>query len=71
MKILQAPYNIVNIPSIISKGFRKYISTITKIGGIILFLTVIAILTDRLQILGFFILEYFLLSSLYLIRNHH
>ena len=42
-----------------SKGFRKYISTITKIGGIILFLTGIAILTDRLQILGFFILEYF------------
>ena len=42
-----------------SKSFRKYISTITKVGGTILLLTGIAILTDRLQILGFFILEYF------------
>ena len=42
-----------------SKSFRKYISTITKGGGIILLLTGIAILTGQLQILGFFILEYF------------
>ena len=32
---------------------------ITKIGGAILLLTGIAILTGQLQILGFFILEYF------------
>jgi len=42
-----------------SKSFRKYISTITKVGGTILLLTGIAILTDQLQVLGFFILEYF------------
>jgi len=42
-----------------SKSFRKYTSTITKVGGTILLLTGIAILTDRLQVLGFFILEYF------------
>ena len=42
-----------------SKSFRKYISTITKVGGAILLLTGIAILTGQLQILGFFILKYF------------
>ena len=42
-----------------SKSFRKYTLTITKVGGAILLLTGIAILTDRLQVLGFFILEYF------------
>ena len=42
-----------------SKNFRKYTSTITKIGGVILLLTGIAILTGQLQVLGFFILEYF------------
>ena len=42
-----------------SKNFRKYISTITKVGGAILLLTGIAIVTGQLQILGFFILEYF------------
>ena len=42
-----------------SKSFRKYISTITKVGGAILLLTGIAILTAQLQVLGFFILEYF------------
>ena len=41
------------------KSFRKYISSITKVGGAILLLTGIAILTGQLQILGFFILEYF------------
>ena len=42
-----------------SKSFRKYISTVTKVGGAILLLTGIAILTGQLQVLGFFILEYF------------
>ena len=42
-----------------SKNFRKYLSTITKIGGTILLLTGIAILTGQLQVLGFFILESF------------
>ena len=42
-----------------SKGFKKYTLAITKIGGIILLLTGIAILTGQLQVLGFFILEYF------------
>ena len=42
-----------------SKSFQKYISVITKMGGTILLLTGIAILTGQLQVLGFFILEYF------------
>ena len=42
-----------------SKNIKKYISTITKAGGAILLLTGIAIVTGQLQILGFFILEYF------------
>ena len=42
-----------------SKNFQKYISTITKVGGAVLLLTGIAVLTGQLQILGFFILEYF------------
>ena len=42
-----------------SKSFKKYIYGITKAGGLILLLTGIAILTNQLQILGFFILEYF------------
>ena len=42
-----------------SKSFRKYISIIMKVGGTILLLTGIAILTNQLQVLGFFILEYF------------
>ena len=42
-----------------SKNFRKYIPIISKVGGIVLLLTGIGILTGQLQILGFFILEYF------------
>ena len=42
-----------------SKSFKKYISIVTKIGGIILLLTGVAILTNQLQVLGFFILEFF------------
>jgi len=50
---------LINKFMFFSRNFRKYISTITKIGGIILLLTGVAILTGQLQILGFFILEYF------------
>ena len=42
-----------------SKSFRKYMPIVTKVGGSILLLTGIAILTNQLQILGFIILEYF------------
>ena len=42
-----------------SKGFRRYASIINKSGGVILLFTGIAILTGQLQILGFFILNYF------------
>ena len=48
-----------------SNNFKKYTSTIMKTGGVILLLTGISILTGHLQILGFFILEYFpILSSI-------
>jgi cytochrome c-type biogenesis protein len=46
-----------------SKFLRKYITKIAKIGGFILLLTGIGILTNQLQTLGFFILEYFPLLS--------
>ena len=42
-----------------SKNFRKYVSKISKVGGLVLLLTGIANLTNQLQVLGFFILEYF------------
>ena len=42
-----------------SKNLRKYVPIITKVGGFVLLLTGIAILTGQLQVLGFFILEYF------------
>ena len=42
-----------------SKSFRKYMTVVTKVGGTILLLTGIAILTNQLQVLGFFMLEYF------------
>ena len=42
-----------------AKAFKKYTILISKGGGIILLLTGIAILTGQLQVLGFFILEYF------------
>jgi len=48
---------------LLSKNFRKYVSYITKVGGTILLLTGIAILTNQLQVLGFFLLEYFPLSG--------
>ena len=42
-----------------SKNFRKNINLISKIGGIILLVTGILILTNQLQALGFYILEIF------------
>tara|TARA_B100000029_G_scaffold428109_1_gene437839 strand:- start:1366 stop:2082 length:717 start_codon:yes stop_codon:yes gene_type:complete len=42
-----------------SKSVKKFTSVIEKTGGVILLLTGLAILTGQLQILGFFILEYF------------
>tara|TARA_Y100000590_G_C15659396_1_gene991979 strand:+ start:501 stop:1217 length:717 start_codon:yes stop_codon:yes gene_type:complete len=50
---------LINRFLLFSKNFKKYMSIITKIGGTILLLTGIAILTNQLQVLGFFILEYF------------
>ena len=41
------------------KKIKKHILIINKIGGVVLLLTGVAILTNQLQILGFFILEYF------------
>jgi len=42
-----------------SKNIKKHIATISKVGGVILLLTGIAILSGQLQVLGFFMLEYF------------
>ena len=44
---------------VFSKSIKKYILWITKGGGFILLLTGIAILTNQLQVLGFFIFEYY------------
>ena len=41
------------------KKIKKHILLINRVGAIILLLTGIAILTNQLQIVGFFILEYF------------
>ena len=43
----------------LSKSFKKYTSKITKVGGVILLLTGISILTNQIQLLGFYILQYF------------
>jgi len=42
-----------------SESFRKHALIVTKIGGAILLITGIAILTNQLQFLGFIMLEYF------------
>ena len=42
-----------------SKNFRKNINLISKIGGIILLITGILILTNQLQSIGFYIIEIF------------
>ena len=59
------PPDFVIIDIYLLKPFEnnKNLSIITKVGGAILLLTGIAILTGQLQVLGFFILEYFPLLS--------
>ena len=44
---------------IFSKNFKKNINLISKIGGIVLLITGFLILTDQLQTIGFYILEFF------------
>ena len=44
---------------IFSKNFKKNINLIARIGGIILLITGILILTNQLQTIGFYILEFF------------
>jgi len=41
-----------------SKNFKKNINLVSKIGGVTLFITGILILTNQLQILGYYILNY-------------
>jgi cytochrome c-type biogenesis protein len=41
-----------------SKNFRKNINLVTKSGGVILLITGILILTNQLQVLGYYILNY-------------
>ena len=41
-----------------SKNFKKNINLVTKSGGIILLITGVLILTNQLQILGYYILNY-------------
>ena len=43
---------------IFSKNFRKNIDLVSKVGGIILLITGVLILTDQLQVLGYYILNY-------------
>ena len=42
---------------IFSKNFKKNINTVTKIGGIILLITGVLIITNQLQALGFYLLN--------------
>ena len=44
---------------LLSKNFKRNMNLISKIGGIILFITGILILTNQLQIIGFYIIEIF------------
>jgi cytochrome c-type biogenesis protein len=44
---------------ILSKSAKKYLINIKKISGIILIITGILIVTGKLQILGFYLIEYF------------
>jgi len=44
---------------LLSKNFRRNINLVSKIGGIILLITGILILTNQLQIIGFYIIEIF------------
>ena len=43
---------------LISKNLKRNMNLINKVGGVLLFLTGILILTNQLQILGFYLLEY-------------
>jgi len=43
---------------IFSKNFKKNINLVSKIGGLILLITGILILTNQLQIFGYYILKY-------------
>ena len=43
---------------IFSKNFKKNINLVTKIGGITLLITGVLILTNQLQVLGYYILDY-------------
>jgi cytochrome c-type biogenesis protein len=42
-----------------SKKTNKYINKLKKISGVILLITGILIVTDNLQVLGFYLIEYF------------
>ena len=44
---------------LLSKNLRKKINLISKMGGIILLITGILILTNQLQIIGFYLIEIF------------
>ena len=44
---------------LLSKNFKRNMNLISKIGGIILFITGILILTNQLQVIGFYIIEIF------------
>ena len=44
---------------LLSKNFRRNINLVSKIGGIILLITGILILTNQLQVIGFYIIEIF------------
>ena len=44
---------------LLSKNFKRNIDLISKIGGIILLITGILILTNQLQVIGFYIIEIF------------
>ena len=41
-----------------SKNFKKNINIVSKIGGVILLITGILILTNQLQVLGYYILNF-------------
>jgi len=44
---------------IFSKNFKKNVNTVSKIGGVILLITGILIITNHLQLLGYYLLEVF------------
>ena len=44
---------------VFSKNFKKNINMVSKVGGIILLITGILIITNQLQILGYYILNIF------------